>query len=224
MSDSELRLLTKDNAFGRLPDDLEGFEPEEIVHIVLKIDLSEKGKIQFKAELPKDPPPPLKKTGNEPPPAKSIEDYAKDVASRVGLILGTMPAPSPYDIGVSRQCWVLLQLDPEIDNWQFAKGEFGCTTKSPPKGRNCGLRHAYSTRLGDVGKPVEEEGCKVLYFGVVRRGKNCKPPEPNRPPGELFNFHTEFLQLVNGAATRMPVIFDPDIKNDSDNNTIPPGE
>ncbi len=77
---------------------------------------------------------------------------------------------------------------------------------------------------GGVKKPGEDavdDGCKVLYFGVVKRGPRKNPPLDN-PPGDLFNFHIEFLQQDPDGPKRLKVIFDPDVKNNSDTNPIPP--
>lgn len=226
MSDTDPRRVLMNNAFGEIPNSVGDFKPQEIVHAILTIDASQPSNLVFKTVRPKDDPPPLKTNDGQPAPpnAETIETYAQRIASGHGVAFGTRDAPSPYDIPVDRQCWVLLQLDPRIHNWQFTKDELGCTTKAAANKRNCGLRHVYANKMGAPGEVVTDDGCQVLYFGVVRRGKNCKPPIPGKPPGELFNFHIEFLQTDGDGTKRLRVIFDPDIKNDSDNNTIPPGE
>ena len=226
MSDTEPRRVLVNNAFGEIPNTAPDFKPREIVHAILTVDASQPGNLLFRAVKPKDDPPPLRTDDgqNAAAGAETIEDYAQRIAGQQGAIFAIQDAPSPYDIIVKQQCWVLLQLDPRITNWQFTKDEPGCTTKSAANKRNCGLRHVYADKIGAPGEVVTADGCQVLYFGVVRRGKNCKPPVSGKPPGEMFNFHIEFLQTDGGETKRLPVIFDPDIKNDSDTNTIPPGE
>lgn len=203
------RLLSQDNKFGRIsgrkPVD---FKPKKVIHVFLTMDLSKPGDLQLNVLQPQGSPFEYKSD-------KELEDYALGAydhgkSSPVQFLPNTQ-----YDIVVKEQCWIILQLDPSIKNWQFALDDFGCTTKSAANDRNCYLRHVYRGQLGKPGDPVDRNGCQVLYFGVYRRGARDSN-DANDLPSELFNFHTEFLQAALGA--RLPVIFDPDIKNDADNN------
>lgn len=201
-----------DNAFGEIPEDAK-FNPAKIVHVILTIDTTDPTQLRFSLAYPYDDPP--------DPRLTSIEHYAGEVAKAHPLILAVKNPVSPYDVGVSEQCWVMVQLDPKLKNWQFTNGEFGCTTKAEANDHNCNLRHVYPN--GDVSKPLERvqrDGCRVLYLGVAKRDK----PDPSNSAlgSEFFNFHVEFIQQTPGAPERrLKVIFDPDIKNEG-NHSIPP--
>lgn len=191
------------------------FQPQEIVHVILTVDrnkLSANPKdpmvLAFMIKKPLPGPPPIS-AGDE----DKVRTYAELRASMPLIGVNLTPAPSPFDITVGRQCWVVVELDEKIENWQFATGERGVTTKVESD-RNCSLRHVYANGAEQAGARIPRDGCRVLYFGVVAR------EAANTPHcGELFNFHTEFLveepdeqgQLVK---KRLNVIFDPDIKNE----------
>lgn len=211
MSDMPTRLLSKNNAFGQIPSDPpKKFNPKEVIHVVLTMSFSRSGDLELNLLQPAGSPFPYKDTAH-------LEAYVKKAAKDPLIVLQPGFLDTQYDISIGNQCWIILQLDPKIPNWQFSVDDYGCTTKKAKNTRNYYLRHAYPGRLGDPGEPVDSDGCKVLYFAVVRRGRKS-----SSTGSELFNFHTEFVQKSLGA--RLPVIFDPDIKNDSDTNTIPPGE
>ncbi|MEO8114894.1 MAG: nucleotide synthetase [Phenylobacterium sp.] len=165
--------------------------------------------------------------GKEIPEADAAA-YAQKVADgEVGLFdayflevkaAKAKPDPTPYDIGVTKQSWVIVELDPATTNWQFGKNNLAITTKEKKPGHNFGLKHVYpSSRGADypadqrpnpicVGT-VKGDQCKVAYFGVARRIKD---------ESQGFNFHTDFLQPARyGSSTihRMLVIFDPDVGN-----------
>lgn len=183
-----------------------GFEAKRIVHVILTLDADQvagdQKSLRFMLAEPVDPVPDPKK--------ESIENYAQRIAKpRLGYNLQN--ARSPYDIMIQKQSWVLVELDPRLTNWQFTKGEWGCTTKGDYGRDNFGLRHVYADRLGEVGEVVKDEGCRLLYFGVARRERGDK----DAPASQYFNFHVEFLQSFKGEAAvrRMKVIFDPDVGN-----------
>lgn len=191
------------------------FLPETIVHVILTVDrtkLSTNEKddmaLAFTIKSPSPGAPPI-----NPGDETEVTEYAVRRAGPqfVDIMLG--PAPSPFDITVSRPCWVVVELDAKIENWQFATGERGVTTKAESD-RNCSLRHVYDDGAQAAGERVSRDGCRVLYFGVVARDAantpNC---------GELFNFHTEFLMEEDDGhghvvQKRLNVIFDPDVKNE----------
>ena len=211
MSEVPIRLLSQKNAFGQIPNGQPAkFNPKVVIHVVLTMSFSRTGDLELNPLQPDGSPFAYKD-------AAHLEAYVKNVADNPLIVFKPGFLNTQYDIPVSDQCWIILQLDPKIPNWQFSVDDYGCTTKKAKNTRNYNLRHAYPKRLGDAGERVDSDGCKVLYFAVVRRGL-----KKSGTGSELFNFHTEFLQKNLGA--RLPVIFDPDIKNDSDTNTIPPGE
>lgn len=182
------------------------FEAKRIVHVILTLDeetmAGEDRMLRFVLADPEHPVPNPKEV--------AIEDYAlRVVQPRIGY--GLQNARSPYDIMIQKQSWVLVELDPRLTNWQFTKGELGCTTKGAYEGDNFGLRHVYADRVGEVGKVVEKDHCRCLFFGVARRERG----DEATPASQYFNFHVEFLQAFKGEAAvrRMKVIFDPDVGN-----------
>lgn len=183
-----------------------GFEAKRIVHVILTLDEAEvsgdQKSLRFLLADPVDPVPDPKK--------ESIEAYAQRMA-KPRVAYNIQNGRSPYDIMVRKQSWVLVELDPRLTNWQFTKGEFGCTTKGDYGRDNFGLRHVYADRVGEVGAAVEEDGCRFLFFGIARRDRG----DEATPASQYFNFHVEFLQAFKGetAVRRMKVIFDPDVGN-----------
>ncbi|UAL08695.1 nucleotide synthetase [Caulobacter segnis] len=186
------------------------FLPEKIVHVVLTVD---RGKLPKKEEDPWT----LDFTIKEPseqlptiPPGdeKKVMEYAVQRANPGFRDINLVPVPSPFDIKVDRPCWVVVELDAKIANWQFAKGERGATTKAESD-RNCYLRHVYDDGAQPAGERAPRDRCRVLYFGVVARDAGG-----TSLAGDLFNFHTEFRMEENGVEKRLNVIFDPDVKNE----------
>jgi hypothetical protein len=212
------RKIFGDNKFGDIPSKAsKKFEPKVIVHYILDISeeqgSSNKGgsrgvSLKFEAIA----------TGNTPGP-EGVASYAKKVAiEKKGP--GRPGVPSQYDMEISQQCWLVVQLNPEIKNWQFATNLPGCTTKASKNKRNCLLHHVYEDgTISLPGDVVAKDRCQVLYFGVVTRGGK-KNPTSNNPPGDLFNFHIEFLQ--KDTKERLSVIFDPDVKNNGEIPIPPP--
>jgi hypothetical protein len=122
------RKIFGDNKFGDIPSKAsKKFEPKVIVHYILDISeeqgSSNKGgsrgvSLKFEAIA----------TGNTPGP-EGVASYAKKVAiEKKGP--GRPGVPSQYDMEISQQCWLVVQLNPEIKNWQFATNLPGCTTKA----------------------------------------------------------------------------------------------
>jgi hypothetical protein len=194
------------------PDD---FKPEKIVHVIVTVERSllsrdpeQSMNLPFTVIKPKESPPTIR-PGDE----SVVEKYAEMVASSSLIQSWKDVEVSPLDIAVDRPCWVVIEIDKRIENWQFAQGERGLTTKSDSD-RNCHLRHIEEGRVQQAGAPISGDGCRVLYFGVVARDGRGTPDA-----SELFNFHTEFLTgtRVDGkwqVEKRLNVIFDPDIKNE----------
>ncbi|WP_421738115.1 nucleotide synthetase [Caulobacter sp.] len=189
------------NEFAAMPRDsapADKFNPQSILHVLLKIDTSAAPRLRFVA-LP----------SVVPDPPGEIESYAKKVAATVAFHSQSTLLPSPFDVLVTQQCWLMVELDRSA-NWQFTEGELGCTTKGKTSTNNFGLRHAYADgTLGELDEPVTKPGCRVVYFGVARRAAGR--PGPGNPGSEFMNFHVQFL-ADNGE--RLSVIFDPDIKNE----------
>jgi hypothetical protein len=212
MTDAQTAVAPETNHLGALAKrTTKHFKPKEIIHVIIEEDNTGGAKKYF-LDKPKNPPPPIVNDS-------TIKKYAASVAlnrpSAKGLAFG-----SPLDISVTQQCWVVVELGASFNNWQFTVDDYGCTTKAKPNDRNLGLVHVYNDKddpLGDVGGVVREAGCRVLYFGVRERGRKNSTNSDN-PDSDGFNFHIEFVQ--SNGTTR--IIIDPDVKNDSDNNPIPP--
>lgn len=183
------------------------FHPRQIVHARLKVRSECKGALEFWMD---------RREGEEQPediPESVLQAYARRVANGEIRIFGAdeEPPETPFDLKVGRQCWIVLELDPDLKNWQFGRGFVGCTTKGKHKGDNFRLRHVYPDEDGASVEPVKgrirKDGCRVVYFGLARRG---------RRQSQYFNLHTEFLQAAEDDAKklhRMVVIFDPDVGN-----------
>lgn len=185
------------NEFGELPEQPSApFNPQQIFHAKLRILRRYKDTLRFGLSIVPT------STVN----VAKIEQYAMDVAGQEGLIPSGRPPKTPYDIGLDRQSWVLVELDSELKNWQFTPGFVGCTTKDAANGDDFGLRHVYPTSV-EPG-PIARDGCRVLFFGMAKRKKGAS---------RYFNLHVEFLQKnPNDPANphRLQVIFDPDVKNE----------
>ncbi|USQ97369.1 nucleotide synthetase [Caulobacter sp. RL271] len=216
MISSQFRLAVENNALGKIPNSPDSpkkkFDPKEIIHVIVEAE-TQNGEIGFMLRFPSPPPPPITDS-------RTIKNYVKHLA--------TSPTPatipplvSPLDIPITQQCWVVVQLGDSVSNWRFSPEEYGCTTKAPSNDRNICLIHAYNDpddELGDPGAVVRDSGCKLLYFGVRKRGpKNSGMPNPDR---DGFNFHIEFIK----PAGPVKVIFDPDVKNESENSIPPSGD
>ena len=130
------------------------------------------------------------------------------------------PAPGdrkpdrPLNIYVGRPCWVVIELDREI-NWQFEPGQPGITTASSQNDDNCDLMHVMSD--GASAGPVAPSAgvCRLIYFRVQKRKAI-----------EHQGFH---CHIVHGRARLDdPDAFDPDIPNDGGRFPFPmvedPGE
>jgi hypothetical protein len=216
MTGAQNRRVLRNNDFGELADSTEEkFDPKEILHLVINAKLNPDGLFFYLTSAIEKP--------IQISEEKDLIDYLMGLYDK--SIQNTFVVPSPLDIDVKKQCWVVVQLSGKIDNWQFMKGDLGCTTKSPGNDRNIKLRHIYNDKIdpiGDVGGIVRDEKCKILCFGVRRRGR-LNSTDPQNPGRDAFNFHIEFLpEKGDDKKKRLKVIFDPDVKNDSDNNPIPP--
>lgn len=110
--------------------------------------------------------------------------------------------PTPYDIPVKKQCFIILELDRKL-KWRFTKGSPGVTTQEFHGADNFGLVWRKGAAAGQFSDPAREptitvDDCKVLYFRVGRR----------RTDVQKLNFHIEF-EWAPGKY--IPLIFDPSI-------------
>ncbi|MET0273022.1 MAG: nucleotide synthetase [Phenylobacterium sp.] len=206
-------IVIPDNDFVPL-DDRPGvaFKAKRIVHARMRIHRNVHKQLKFSVKM-------VTVATGEDIPESDAQAYARKVADGLapfiplaGLARGPRPGPSPYDIAIERQSWVIVELDPWLDNWQFGKDYLGITTKVAKSGDNFGLQHVYPSKPD--GTPgtiahgnIKDEKCKVAYFGVARRAKG---------ESQYFNLHTDFLQPARPGSRsmhRMIVIFDPDVGN-----------
>jgi hypothetical protein len=216
-------LAVDENGLAEIPRKIPSdFKPTALVHAILMIDwntISPGNSSELRFQVGKPDP------VTQPPPASyalaDMKKYAQSVADAQGLV-GNVIDPSPYDIPVDQQCWILIELRSDLKNWHFVPDGYGCTTKVKPKGkaRNCALHHVYKGQpMGDPGEVVRDDLCGVLFFGVVRRGGKGST-DPDNPSADAFNIHVEFKQTDKDPTTkkditkRLKVIFDPDVKND----------
>jgi len=132
---------------------------------------------------------------------------------------------TPFDVKVP-QCWIILELDPGIKNWEWMRDRPAVTAKhidpphlpdshgNPKNGHNVCLRHVYPTGAC-TGDPSDRpnDSCRVVFFGVVHRtGKNSSPPALG---SHLMNFRTQFFfDPVNGEIPTLQVPADPDVGNE----------
>jgi hypothetical protein len=219
MTGAPTALNLKGNEFGKIPnrDHLDYFKPKKIVHMVIQARFVNGTDLEFYIHPHPKSPPVI--SGED-----TIVDYA-DCMAKVDVDFLEEIVPSPLDIKVKEQCWVVVQLGASIRNFQFMPGGFGCSTKAIENKRNVDLVHAYKDvdkPIGKAGEAVSGDGCRLLYFGVRKRGLKSSV-DPANPGSDGFNFHIEIVhKRGTNLEMRLPLIFDPDVKNDSDTNPIPP--
>lgn len=105
-----------------------------------------------------------------------------------------------YHIYVGQPCWVVIELDREID-WQFAPGQPGITVEPGHNDDNCDLEHVMSD--GTLAGPVAPATgvCRLIYFRVQRRDDI-----------QHQQFH---CNILHGRKRQDgPDMIDPDIPND----------
>lgn len=183
-----------------LPDDpIVPFAANAILHFVLQMDRTGKQPYELTYCLKQYPP------QNTPKPI-DIEAYVTTKA--VGRVVPKMiTQPTPWNLPIpdkTGQCYVVLDLDPNWANWQFI-GQ-GLTSKTPNNGKDFGLGWVAETATnpwaGEVrGGPINQDGCKRIFFGVARRKA--------KETGCNMNFLIGFLQ----SGMMMPVMYDPDVPN-----------
>lgn len=189
------------------------FVGAQIIHVQLRIMRFYKKQLRFKVKAV------LGAVGMNIQ-AHEAAAYAQDVADGKvpSLLKGwktarTPPPKTPYDVPVTAQCWMVMELDRQVANWQFNQGFLAATLKNRKHvGDNFWLRHVYAQghpkypKGGAHKGDIQADDCRVMFFGVVRRA----PQE-----SQHLNLHTEFRQKAPNASPdhKMVVIFDPDIPN-----------
>lgn len=177
-------------------------QPKYIRHYILTVDPQEPRELIFSA-FPRS---------TDEDTAKDLQAMTRYARSKLSSVVDRpAAAESPFDMKVRFQGWLLVQLDREV-NWQFTVGEFPCTLKDPDiKGRNILLRHLDADGNEYEG-PVTVDGCRTLFFAVVKRDD----PDDGDGSGARcgVNFNVEFLQTVGGVSSRLKLIIDPDVPNE----------
>lgn len=105
----------------------------------------------------------------------------------------------PLNIYVHKQCWVVIELDPDID-WQFEPNQRGVTTKVAQGQDNCDLMHVMSDGTVVPSVAPADGVCRLVYFVVQGRPKDWD--------------YQGFLCHVARGGKRGEDTIDPDIPND----------
>ncbi|HEY1629953.1 MAG TPA: nucleotide synthetase [Rhizomicrobium sp.] len=176
-----------------------GWEAEEIVYYKLGVTLS--GGLQF-VYLP----------GSGVAKGGDIDAFI------VGLLAGKPPGAIPFarlgdapNLIIRKSCYVVLQLDPSL-NWQYLSDEPGLMTVEDLPGRYFDL-----TQVAMDGKETEGEAppagavCQIAYFGALAQASEQGRIDP-------YNLYVE---LTTDPKQTIPIIVDPDIKNDGTNPNWP---
>jgi hypothetical protein len=197
-------------ASGQIPNHPAGHNAKRVYHYVLRINTSRTDPFYVTGGWQKNVDP------------NDIDTYVQQVATHQIAPPTKRPKPiipaSPYDMPVQFQCWVVVQLDPALDGWQFVPGDRAAIVKdSPSIDDNINLKHVEANGdIGNAGFNVKRDKCQVFYFGVKTRGKHDTP--------EAHSFLTIITEYVTDLGTnlerRLSVIFDPDVPDDGD--PIPP--
>jgi hypothetical protein len=121
------------------------------------------------------------------------------------------------DIDVVEQCWILLELDSEV-NWRFATGHPAVTTKMMDEylvgdddikryGFNANLRYVYDDKVVYYEEVQNDDICRMVFLQVLYRAKKKR---------RGMNIAVELFDVIPGAApTRtIPLIIDPDVPDD----------
>jgi hypothetical protein len=105
----------------------------------------------------------------------------------------------PLNIHIRKPCWVVIELDPNID-WQFEPDQPAVTTKIPYGDDNCDLVHVMTDGTRVHSRAPAEGKCRLIYFVVKSRPRDWH--------------HQGFLCHVIRAGKRREDPIDPDIPND----------
>ena len=114
---------------------------------------------------------------------------------------------SPLDINISDNCWIIFELDRNI-NWQFSRDSPHClTTKLNKYSNYFNLRHVTKENIFNGGTPPGEN-CNFIYFAVGKKDSEFKNFN------DAFNLHVEFLQKrYDGTPQRLKLLIDPEVRN-----------
>lgn len=141
-------------------------------------------------------------------PSFDIEAFVRALAGKASSG-GKRPEPpidggktqTPFDIEVTEQCYVVLELDLAV-NWRFREGSMGVSTKLDFGDSNFGL--GFVDEAGGVAHDQVPTDCRLLWFSVAER----------RPPSRQgFNLDMVFQFASSDPAVTLalPTLFDPDI-------------
>jgi hypothetical protein len=134
------------------------------------------------------------------------------------------PGPGVMESYVRNVCYLVLELDGSVA-WQFQTDHAGISTKADYGTDNVNLVRVLKTPTGyaidsstsgDPANPQYSSGCVLVYFTVNTR----TPVGSATACAEGFNLHVDLLQSGIGGSRSIPIVIDPDIKNDGN---IPPG-
>ncbi len=174
------------------------FVPVEILHVRLSFDKAPGGPADFKASVARinieDP-----KNGDA-----EVADFATGLQNKRALEGALMPMPTPYDIPVKKQGYVVLELEDDT-NWCFMRGELGVTTKEYYSDSSFGVRFVDEAGgLTGLGDRAPQKRSRILFFAVAERKAQT---------AYGFNFKIEFFWPPNGSTIlyHLPTIFDPNI-------------
>jgi len=168
--------------------------------------------------------------------------FAVDIANGTSTAQPTASStvdPASFDIPVYDQCWLVIELDGDI-NWRFApvnatlEAEIAnpslnvaCTQKHNDRGPrrydNFSLQHVCLQESGKYACSAtisKGDDCRVIFFGVAyRRGSD--PNQSPNPGSFSINLCVELYQDVD-KTTQTPtrtirLTIDPDVPNDGSN-------
>ena len=182
---------TLNNARGQLPRlKIKPWRPQEIILAVLSMKWDPGDDLTFGISYHKRI------------PGADVVAEAVRVADPNWRAAHPLTSPTPWDIPVYQQSYVLVVLDPAIRNWSFWRE--GIESKGADEAYDF---EPFWLEPGDTaprsGPIPAKSRCRVLYFSVGRRGHKAKH-------GVDF-----FVKIRHPDGVReMPMIFDPDVPNE----------
>ena len=191
--------MSTGKVFAMGSDTPSGWEAEEIVYYKLGVTLS--GGLQF-VYLP----------GSGVVKGGDIDTF---IAS---LLAGKTPGLVPFrsldmapNLLVRKSCYVVLQVDPSL-NWQYLSAEPGLMTAQDLPGSYFDLVQVATDGSETEGEaPPAGTVCQIAYFGAL-----VNPAEQGR-----IDPYNLYVELTADPKQPIPIIVDPDIKNDGTNPQWP---
>jgi hypothetical protein len=187
------------------PDPDPDWVPDEIVYYKLTLNTQNPLQFGFAANSGTRP------WTNQASLDSLLDDARADRVS--GLKKLNWQKESAPDIRVVNKCYVILHLDPNW-NWHLLPGMFALRVGDETVETYCGLRHCPDVGgafLKPVGvprvAPRAADICHILYFAVT----------DVRPAGTAADSCNLFVQFAMADNHFIPVLVDPDIKNDGGN-------